>query len=127
MFYKLNRSNRQWLNTGTQIGTGWNFKQVFAGSGGNLYAINNNGDLLFFKHTGAASGTNNWGVTNKKIGNGWNFKQVFAGSGNDIYGVNSNGQVFLYMYSGTTPGSNWPIQQKQIDTFWIFPTIFAAP
>ena len=64
---------------GKKIGNGWDFKQVFAGSGGAIYAIKGNGDMLFYKYAGTADGSPNWAIQGKKIGNGWDFKQVFAG------------------------------------------------
>ena len=48
-------------------------------SGGAIYAIRDNGDMLFYKHTGTATGSADWPIQAKKIGNGWNFRQVFAG------------------------------------------------
>jgi hypothetical protein len=68
-----------WAIQGKKIGDGWDFKQVFAGSGGAIYGIKDNGDMLFYKYTGAADGSPNWAIQGKKIGNGWDFKQVFAG------------------------------------------------
>jgi len=62
-----------------RLATAGDFKQVFAGSGGAIYAIKENGDMLFYKYAGAADGSPNWAIQAKKIGNGWNFKQVFAG------------------------------------------------
>lgn len=47
---------------------------------GAIYAIQDNGDMLFYKHAGFNDGSPNWPISAKKIGNGWNFKQVFAGS-----------------------------------------------
>jgi hypothetical protein len=44
-----------------------------------IYAIKQNGDMLFYKYAGTADGSFNWPVQAKKIGNGWDFKQVFAG------------------------------------------------
>jgi len=44
-----------------------------------IYAITDNGDMLFYKYDGAADGSPNWSIQAKKIGNGWNFKQVFTG------------------------------------------------
>ncbi len=44
-----------------------------------VYAIKDDGDMLFYKHTGTADGSPTWPIQGKKIGNGWDFKQVFAG------------------------------------------------
>jgi hypothetical protein len=45
-----------------------------------VYAIKPDGDMLFYKHTGTADGSDTWPIQAQKIGNGWNFKQVFAGN-----------------------------------------------
>jgi hypothetical protein len=62
-------------------GAGWYLVQKKKGSPEKptvtpIYAINDNGDMLFYKY--AADGSANWSMQAKKIGNGWNFKQVFA-------------------------------------------------
>jgi hypothetical protein len=44
-----------------------------------VYAIQDNGDMLFYQHAGVHDGSANWPIQAKKIGNGWNFQQVFAG------------------------------------------------
>ena len=44
-----------------------------------VYAIQENGDMLFYKHAGVDDGSATWPISGKKIGNGWNFKQVSAG------------------------------------------------
>jgi hypothetical protein len=44
-----------------------------------IYAIRQNGDMLFYKHAGADDGSANWPIQAQQIGNGWDFRQVFAG------------------------------------------------
>ena len=44
-----------------------------------IYAIHQNGDMLFYKHAGADDGSANWPIQAQQIGNGWDFRQVFAG------------------------------------------------
>jgi hypothetical protein len=51
---------------------------VFAGDNGAVYAIKDDGDMLFYKYTGAADGSPTWPIQAKKIGNGWDFRQVLA-------------------------------------------------
>ena len=61
------------------MGQGWqNFKTVFAGGDGIVYAMDPNGDLHWYRHNGRADGSFNWsGPT--KVGTGWqNFKSVFG-------------------------------------------------
>ncbi len=52
---------------------------VGGGSKGAIYAIESNGDMLYYKFDGLKDGAKKWSVTGKKIGNGWRFKNVFAG------------------------------------------------
>jgi len=44
-----------------------------------IYAIRQNGDMLFYKHAGFNDGSANWPIQAQQIGNGWDFRQVFAG------------------------------------------------
>jgi hypothetical protein len=43
-----------------------------------IYAIRQNGDMLFYKHAGTSDGSPNWPIQAKQVGNGWNFRQVFV-------------------------------------------------
>ena len=43
-----------------------------------IYAIRQNGDMLFYKHAGANDGSPNWPIQAKQIGNGWDFRPVLA-------------------------------------------------
>jgi hypothetical protein len=48
---------------------------------GIIYAINQNNDLLWYRHDGRNDGTFRWAFNEgKKVGNGWNVKQVFSGA-----------------------------------------------
>jgi hypothetical protein len=54
-------------------------KHVFSGGDGVIYAIADNGDLLWFRHDGQGDGSFTWADTEaRKIGVGWNFKQLFS-------------------------------------------------
>ncbi len=81
-----------------KVGNGWNFKQVFSGGDGVIYAIADNGDLLWYpprrtrrRHLQVGRLT-----TGKKVGNGWNFKQVFSGGDGVIYAITDNGDLLWY-------------------------------
>ena len=55
-------------------------KQVFSGGDGVIYAIADNGDLLWFRHDGRGDGSFKWADNNaRKSGVGWNMKHVFSG------------------------------------------------
>jgi hypothetical protein len=63
------------------VGVGWAFKHVFSGGGGVIYTINDNNDLLWYRHDGFRDGTFRWAVsTGKKVGNGWSVKDIFPGA-----------------------------------------------
>ena len=47
---------------------------------GVIYAVMDNGDLMWFRHEGRTDGTFRWASNEgRKVGNGWNPKQVFSG------------------------------------------------
>jgi hypothetical protein len=92
-----------------------------------VYAITEDGDMLFYKHTDVAGGTANWPIQAKKIGNGWNFKQVFAGDNGAIYAITEDGDMLFYKHTGAAGGTaNWPIQAKKIGNGWNFKQVFAG-
>jgi len=116
-----------WQVHAKKIGTGWNFKHVFAGINGAVYAITETGDMLFYRHTGMADGSPNWAVQGKKIGSGWNFKHVFRGENGALYAITETGDMLFYKHAGGADGSpNWSVQAKKIDTGWNFEQAFAG-
>ena len=50
-----------------KVGHGWNFKQVFYGGDGIIYAINNNNDLMWARHEGRYDGSFRWTSDMKKV------------------------------------------------------------
>ncbi|MFN8525460.1 MAG: tachylectin-related carbohydrate-binding protein [Chloroflexota bacterium] len=99
-------------NSGNRIGNGWqNFRQVF-GSGGSIYAIHENGNLLWYRYTGEGeedrSGSTGWHPNSgNPIGNGWQgFRTVVAGTetrggvGDVLYAVDLGGDLLWYRYEG---------------------------
>ncbi len=59
-----------WLGP-RQVRTGWNgFTSVFAGTEGDIYAVNSNGELIFYKHDGWEFGGANWEAP-VKLSDGW--------------------------------------------------------
>lgn len=105
--------NPNWANNGNgvKIKSGFqNFKFVFATSNNVIYAVQNNGDLMWFKHN-PHIGIGSWanGGNGIKIGNSWqNFKSVFATSEGVIYAIESNGDLKWFKHNGWQTGnSNW--------------------
>ena len=70
--------SNSWGATKVKIGNGWSFRHVFAGGGGVIFAITENGDLFYYKYRGVSDCANSWGSNGIKIGNGRNFNHVFA-------------------------------------------------
>ncbi|MBL9041547.1 MAG: hypothetical protein JNM83_08090 [Myxococcales bacterium] len=86
------------------------FKQIFAGRNGTIYAINQNGDLLWFRHLGFSDGTNAWeSTTGITVGNGWGgFKKVLASNNGVIYAIAPDGKLYWYKHLGHETGvASW--------------------
>ena len=137
-------------NEGKEVGTGWNFKQVFSGSYGVIYAITpivqtisatgggpgmgghiktTGGDLLWYRHEGRNDGSFRWASTEgKKVGQGWNFKQVFSGGDGVIYGIKDNGDLLWYRHEGRNDGSfRWaPNSANKVGQGWNFKQVFSG-
>jgi hypothetical protein len=64
-----------------KVGTGWgDFKHLFCGADGIIYAVANNDDLMWYRHDGRADGSFRWATNSGgKVGNGWNVTDVFSG------------------------------------------------
>jgi hypothetical protein len=103
-------------NSGNVIGNGWqNFRHLW-GSGGVIFGVHENGNLLWYAYTGNGdadpSGTLGWAPNSGNvIGNGWQgFRAVFGGAsdeggfGNVIYAVTqvhlTGGDLSWRRYSG---------------------------
>jgi hypothetical protein len=116
--------NNNWaINSGVKVGNGWqNFKLVFATSNGVIYGIQNDGNLLWYKHNGWVNGTNSWAIgSGKSVGNSWhNFKSVFATSIGVIYAIQPNGDLLWYKHNGWTTGTkSWATGSgKKIGDTW---------
>jgi len=92
-----------------------------------VYAITEDGEMLFYKHTGTADGSPNWPIQAQKIGDGWNFKQVFAGGNGAVYAITEDGDMLFYKHTGAADGSaKWPIQAQKIGSGWNFKQVFAG-
>src|SRR6266487_1232962 len=86
-------------------------------SAGPIYAIKDDGDMLFYKHTGTDDGSASWPIMAKKIGNGWNFKQVLARDRGAIYAIKDNGNMLFYRKAGMDDGSaGGPIRRRKSGT-----------
>src|SRR5262245_5597262 len=92
------------------VGRGWvNLRQVFSGADGIIYAINNDGKLLWFRHNAILSGggleiSGSWDGP-KEVGRGWgNVAEVFSMGGGVIYAVTQTGKLLWYKHNGYLTG-----------------------
>jgi len=116
-------------NSGVPVGAHWNLKQVFSGGDGIIYAIQDNGDLLWYRHDGRNDATFRWASNEgKKVGTNWNVKQVFAAGGGVIYAVKDNGDLMWYRHDGRGDGSfKWASNEgKKVGTNWNVKDVFAG-
>lgn len=123
--------SRTWAVGGEaqKIGNGWgNFKHLFSGGNGVIYAVTSNNRLLWYKHTGWQDGSASWATREaQQIGNGWNFRQLFSGGDGVIYAVNSDNQLLWYKHTGWQDGSrSWAASgaAQQIGNGWNFRQLF---
>jgi hypothetical protein len=94
-----------------------------------IYAVANNGDLLWYRHDGRNDGSEKWAFdAPKKVGNGWNFKQLFSGGNGIIYAVANNGDLLWYRHDGRNDGSEkWAFDApKKIGNGWNFKQLFSG-
>ena len=127
-----------------QIGEGWDFKQVFSGGNGVIYAVTHDNRLLWYRHSGFADGRDAWaphlpvpaGNLDGQIGEGWNFKQVLSGGNGVIYAVTQDNRLLWYRHTGFADGRDaWaphlPVPaghlDGQIGGGWNFKHVFSRP
>ena len=92
-----------------------------------MYAIRENGDMLFYRHRGYRDGTPDWPIQAEKIGNGWDFRQVLGGPVGSVYAVRQDGDMLFYRHAGYRDGTpNWPIQARRIGNGWDFRQLLAS-
>ncbi|MFC9599811.1 tachylectin-related carbohydrate-binding protein [Peribacillus butanolivorans] len=81
------------------IGSGWGeFRHVFSDGNGRIYAVAQNGDLLYYRDE-ISNGEHHWayGGVGQRIGTGWgNFKHVFPGGDGIIYAIENNGNILYF-------------------------------
>jgi hypothetical protein len=101
-------------NQGTQIGNGFtDFRLMTGFGGGAILGVRNNGDLMWYRYTGAGeedpSGTLGFAENNSgnQIGNGFgHFRHLFGGltdrggRGRLLFGVRDDGDLLFWRYSG---------------------------
>jgi hypothetical protein len=118
--------------SGSQVGSGWAFKQVFATTAGDraIYGLADNGDLLWYKHTGFSTGAPTWAAgSGNVVRTGLNdLSRLMAGANGSIYGVNSDNDLVWYGHTGQASGTNsWaPNSGAVVGWGWSATTLFTG-
>lgn len=83
------------------IGSGWgSFKHVFYAGSGVIYAVRQNGDLLWYRHQGQSDGAARWrnGI-GRVVGEGWNqFSRIVSVGNGGIIALRPNGELVWYRH-----------------------------
>ena len=90
-----------------------------------IYAVKDNGDLMWYSHIGFQTGTFKWAnnATGKRVGIGWSESlNIFKGDPNGkdgvIYRVDTNGDLYWYKHYGYGNGAfSWE-NGKKIGNGW---------
>ena len=92
-----------------------------------VYAIQNDGTLLQYKHFGSTDGSGSWDIP-KLVGTGWqNFKGVFSTKENVVYAIQYDGTLLWYKHLGQSNGSSSWEGPKQVGTGWQnFKSVFSG-
>ena len=101
------------------VGSGWgDFKQVFAGGEGVIYAVTNAGVLKWYRNKNYMIGVRDWEGP-KDVGTGWqNFKTIFSPGEGIIYAMRPTGELVWYKHDGYKDGSMRWQQPVQIAADW---------
>jgi hypothetical protein len=101
------------------VGSGWgDFKFVFAGGEGVIYAVTNTGDLRWYRNKNFMSGVRDWEGP-KIVGNGWeSFKNIFSTGEGMIYALKPTGELVWYKHEGYKDGSKRWQAPVQIGADW---------
>ena len=105
---------------------------VFGDQDNNIYAVTKNGELLFYKHSGAADGSSHWNIGGNVVGaplfNWAKYKKVFTGGRGVIYGINADNQLVWHKHLGQVAGTpDWaPGSGTVVGPNWSFNQIFAT-
>jgi hypothetical protein len=93
----------------------------------NLYTVQQDGLLRWYRHTGRSNLTFQWDEP-KVVGSGWSaFRALFGGGDGVVYAIQPDGVLLWYYHDGRNQGTfNWQ-GAKQIGTGWQgFRQVFAG-
>ncbi len=107
------------------------FKDVFPGGDGIIYAITRNGALMRYQHAGFAAGlgrddTGGW-LAPQQLANGWgNFAQTFSVGHGIIYAIARDGTLKWYRQTVSANGKSALEGPKDVDKGWSGLKVFSG-
>lgn len=123
-----------WSKGPVKVGSGWaDFVHVFGGGDNVIYAVNNAGDLLWYRHLGAETGEPRWQGP-ILLATGWTgLSKVFSAGDGVIFGIFPDGSLFRWKHLGFKtgtkefePGANGNTY-TEVGSGWAdFPLVFAG-
>jgi len=117
LWYRKDTNASVWQGP-KKVGTGWgNFKDVIAAGGNRLYALTQDGKLLWYQHDGFNSGTVAWKPM-AEVGSGWTFQRIFSGGDGIVYAIRQDGKLFWYRHLGFKDGARSWSEAKEVGTGW---------
>jgi hypothetical protein len=85
---------------------------------GVIYAVNQAGDLMWYRHGGWEDGSLGWPAA-RRVGSGWgDFTDVFSGGSGVIYAIQPSGDLMWYRHGGRADGSLGWSGPKKVGTSW---------
>jgi uncharacterized protein (TIGR02145 family) len=112
---------------GIKIGAGWDFKSIFSGGNGILYAITHDNELLYYKHNEKPTGERQFSAAGIKIGSGWKYKKVFSGGNGIIYAINNKYELLYFRHSENPSSPKSFVEAEiKIGTGWDFKDVFSG-
>lgn len=110
-----------------------NYRSVFAGGDGIIYAITQDGRLLWYRHDQFISGSAGTLEGPKEVGQGWDvYKHVFSAGNGYIYAIDAAGKLYWWHHLGFADGTpQWKqslfLQRRQVGEGWgDFTQVFSA-
>ncbi|MCI0415531.1 hypothetical protein L0222_22380 [bacterium] len=103
VWYRKDSGESAWQGP-KKVGNGWNFKDVIPAGGNSLYALTEDGKLMWYQHTGFNDGTINWKAP-AEVGHGWTFTKIFSGGEGIIYAITQEGKLLWHKHNGYMTGA----------------------
>lgn len=96
--------SRDWRGP-SKVGNGWgDFIRVFSGGDAAIYAVRQDGVLLWYGHQGCFDGSPRWQGPHE-VGHGWQgLPAIFSGGEYVVYAVEPDGTLLWYRHDGASYG-----------------------